>query len=545
MDARKGYCFLGKILIVCLVSVASTNYSRCQEFSHYYNSTEYLIDAAWGIERVNDTIYMCLISGNALGARIGLLSVDSYGDEIFFRLNPFDHYSSVPSNYPRPFCITDSSAIMSAVVFYEAGGEETAALLETDLEGNPIREAKLDLFGRLLIRDFIPYGEGLMLVGYAQDAAVENGGHIWLTVDEQFEITDYQWWVDYLGLLHSIDHGIGGNFIVTGSIRPIPLSQGSFSEHLQDGFVALIDSSGTRLWTKTIGTANIFDRELGLATLPDSSGYIVFGQHDFEDNKNERHSFVHKLDVEGNTVWEREIHIQDSPLGTNDRIYSAIEDLMPTSDGGMIGVGQYQEYEFFLDLYGNALMPNVGGWIFKLNSEGELLWEHIYYDSSEEFVGAMEFYALQLAENDGAVYAAGHASALEESLLPDEIVGNPEAWLLRVDTSGCFMGDCHRFIDVANPDPTPISTSNVGPSKLVVYPNILWEGAVLHLSSHEIMPAATFRLYDQMGKLVWEHPTAVGFGSDLVVPGLPAGAYLYQLLSEDQLLGRGKVFVGT
>ena len=135
---------------------------------------------------------------------------------------------------------------------------------------------------------------------------------------------------------------------------------------------------------------------------------------------------LYRIDKDGNTVWADTMWTlisENSPVAPRGDIYM----MEQTKEGDIIGAGKYKKYE--------PLPINNWAWIFKYSKDGELLWEKIYEDQNinENY---SKFYDIMEAPN-GDIVCTGQ-------MTDDDVWGGNAdyAWVLRVDSNGCFEPGC-------------------------------------------------------------------------------------------------------
>ncbi|MDX1912546.1 MAG: T9SS type A sorting domain-containing protein [Saprospiraceae bacterium] len=98
-----------------------------------------------------------------------------------------------------------------------------------------------------------------------------------------------------------------GDFFVAGNFNSVSMTIGGatlFSSGETDAFVAKFNADKSLAWAQTIGSADI-DEAIGLVVDADGNA-CVFGHLRDKITQNTRHTFVRKLDVSGNLLWEKQ-----------------------------------------------------------------------------------------------------------------------------------------------------------------------------------------------------------------------------------------------
>ncbi len=185
-----------------------------------------------------------------------------------------------------------------------------------------------------------------------------------------------------------------------------------------DYWVVKLDSLGNLQWQQNYGG---FDNDVATAVqLTDDGGYIVAGgtvslSGQVTGNHGAEDAWVLRLDAAGNIVWKKTYG------GTlNDRA----ESLHSTSDGGFILSGYSQSGDG--DLNGNY--GEFDYWVFKINGNGDLLWQ-------KNLGGNLSDFAFDAIETtDGGFLAVG--SSFSNG---GQVVGNQgfyDYWVVKLSPTG-------------------------------------------------------------------------------------------------------------
>ena len=200
-----------------------------------------------------------------------------------------------------------------------------------------------------------------------------------------------------------------------------------------DYWLCLLDSTGNRIWDKTLGTTNI---ESGARVIQLTSGELVlagtsnggidgdktvfgFGYTDY---------WLVKLDLQGNKIW--------------DKVYggSALEyaiggfhfwnfSLLATTDGGMIFAGSTTSPQS-----GNISQPSLGVidvWLVKLDSTGTIQWDKRYGGTLGNQANKI------ISTQDGGYLIAASTNSPQGGDISEPPRGvGADIWLLKVDSVG-------------------------------------------------------------------------------------------------------------
>ena len=164
---------------------------------------------------------------------------------------------------------------------------------------------------------------------------------------------------------------------------------------------AVVD--GPCSWGHTFGGAGD-DRAYGLAPLSDG-GWMLAG-HTRQRIGDDFDAWVLRLDSGGRALWERRF---GGPRA--DQVFAAA----PTEDGGAVLAGHTRSTgEGESDL-----------WLFRLDREGEVVWERVLGGSGNDRVRSV------IATADGGFLAVGFTASRG--------AGNRDAWILRLDAAGTVL----------------------------------------------------------------------------------------------------------
>ena len=195
------------------------------------------------------------------------------------------------------------------------------------------------------------YNSGTSYPDYEVDEEFPvDSSNVWLIKTDSEG--DTLWTKTYLDFCHGncVIEAHDSGYIITGWIFP--------DEPDRQSEVLLIktDSMGDTIWTRTIGgTGN----EIGFNVRKTVDGYIIIGQTkplygDFD-------AYLIKTDFSGNVQWT-------NTFGGS--LHDAGSSIEVTNDGGFIITGTINGD--FIWVHGGDM------WIFKTDSNGNLLWENIY-----------------------------------------------------------------------------------------------------------------------------------------------------------------------
>src|SRR5688572_19825047 len=139
-----------------------------------------------------------------------------------------------------------------------------------------------------------------------------------------------------------------------------------------------------------------------------------------------------KLDSDGNIQWQRAynggVYCYFNGFNTTCTLITALPySVHQTADGGYVlaGLGQLK----LLDS-----VPQVP-WLAKVDSAGNLLWQHFYYDLSSAGRPISQYFASSTLTNDGGIMALGFTQKNDPTSLG-------QLYAVKTDSAGLVPGCC-------------------------------------------------------------------------------------------------------
>jgi hypothetical protein len=223
-----------------------------------------------------------------------------------------------------------------------------------------------------------------------------GGNDLWVLKLDSFGETEWQ--KSFPGIdsdsAVSVQQTSSGGYILAGYTY-------SYGAGGPDGWVILLDSSGSTVWQKTLGGSG-FDF-FNSVRETSGGGFILCG----DTNSFSAHNaaWIVRLDASGNLQWQKIIQ------GTS---YVTGKSVEQTQDGGFI-------------LGGSAdIGLNTEFWLAKLDSSGSILWQKAY-GGNDPFDN---FLSMQLTQDGGFVLAGATQSFG---------AGYFDVWVLRLDSAGSIQ----------------------------------------------------------------------------------------------------------
>ncbi len=202
-----------------------------------------------------------------------------------------------------------------------------------------------------------------------------------------------------------------------------------------DGMLIKIDANGNRIWEKAFGGGGedyLFD------ILPTSdNNFLIVGQSfsgvGYEKqsiNKGDVDSWIIKINPNGDVIWE-------VSLGSTAGEYTGSL-VAPTADGGFIivsSVGSTGPASVAAngDRGQNLKSESWDYWIFKIDANGQKVWDKVYGGLSQEFAGGIE----KATDNSG-YYIVGQTNSASGagSDITTSVRNDYDGWILKIDNNG-------------------------------------------------------------------------------------------------------------
>jgi len=169
-----------------------------------------------------------------------------------------------------------------------------------------------------------------------------------------------------------------------------------------DGYVIKIDAAGNEEWSKYYG-GSAEDWFSEIEQTPDG-GYIMIGySRSYATQWHNYDSWVVRIDAAGNEIWNKSLGL--------DFYWDWGYSVEPAEDGGFVFLNYGEGYD----------IGGVDAWLFKLDANGDLVWEQLYGGIFDDWMRGHK------KLDDG--YILGGYSW-------DEYMGDSDAWMLKTDLEG-------------------------------------------------------------------------------------------------------------
>ncbi len=326
--------------------------------------------------------------------------------------------------------------------------------------------------------------KGLLITGQVADSLNLDGDALIIKTDS---LGNEQWRRIYGGALfdgfYSSVQLADDSYLSLGWTR----SFGFGSNTNRDVYLVKTDSAGNFLWQKTYGTIT-FESGIGITALSDGN----FALACFEEVGSGGDGTIYKIDSAGNVIW----HKAYTPAQLTEFWW-----VRERSDNTLIAVG--------------AVTPSQGandrGILVKADSAGNFLWKRDFpLGNSHAYFRDVQ------CTSDGGYIAAGFCF--------QGASGGQDAWIVKLDSLGCDSAGCPTITAITNPIPVAIND-------IKLFPNPAKEKITLSFS-RSLFTAARIKIYDIMGKQVFQQPAFIQKQISIPVYQLPQGVYVIEVNHE-------------
>lgn len=263
-------------------------------------------------------------------------------------------------------------------------------------------------------------------------------------VDKTLEVNDYwllkldadgnlQWSKTYGGSKddrgQSVVQTMDGGYAITGYAMSSD-GDGSKNEGFHDNWIVKLDGTGNIEWEQSYGFSG-HDHSYDLLQTNDG-GYFFIGFLDITaaraDGYEEkgysltRHGVGEfwgtKIDAQGNIEWRRYFG------GTNnDRAHAVVQ----ADDSGFVMAGFSESDDFDI----SNTKGSYDFWVLKINSQGDLVWEHSFGGTGIEI-------SQDIAKTeDGNYVVTGHTFSADTNISKNN--GESDIWMIKIDDSGNLL----------------------------------------------------------------------------------------------------------
>jgi hypothetical protein len=221
-----------------------------------------------------------------------------------------------------------------------------------------------------------------------------------------------------------------GGFVIAGySNSGISGSKTENVRGFYDYWIVKLNSSGQKVWDKTIGGSN-YDSPFAVVASNDG-GFVIAGYSNSgisgdktENTKGFYDFWVVKLNSSGQKVWDKTIggNNYDNPFA-----------MVATTDGGFVIAGNSNS-----GISGDKT-EDVRGfydyWVVKLNSSGQKVWDKTIGGSNYDYAYAIT------ASFDGGFVVAGYSNSGISGDKTEDVKGFDDYWIVKLNSSGQKVWD--------------------------------------------------------------------------------------------------------
>lgn len=260
------------------------------------------------------------------------------------------------------------------------------------------------------------------------------------------------------------------------------------------GSVSKYDSLGSLLWHTNLDTVDFNTWHKVITLIPVQNNRIIVAWANKTENIYpllEDSPEIVCLDSNGVVLWKHIFYSKE--------IHQRIN-LIPTADGHFLGASGVED---FPSLENRA-------WVFKMTTEGEMLWEREFWDEINTIKPILIFEnGVEMPSGDLLLTGFTYKDSIGNG--PFNIDGN--TWLLWTDSEGCMESGCDT-LQLLTATELPNWSFSKKERRLSVLPNPVFESMVIVQDSDlkPITGVLTFQIYNSQGQPV----------GDLVKSRLPA-----------------------
>ncbi|MBP6574704.1 MAG: T9SS type A sorting domain-containing protein [Flavobacteriales bacterium] len=191
---------------------------------------------------------------------------------------------------------------------------------------------------------------------------------------------------------------------------------------MEDAWVVKLNDTGGMQWQRVMGGTQQ-DRGLSILSTGDGgclmSGWTRSSDGDLTSNYGGGDAWLIKLDANGSTQWQRQFGGSE-----NDELI----DIITTTDGGYLAVGESRSND-------GDLTENFGsndGWVVKLDSNGDILWQVMLGGSGIDYLVAVR------QTLDGGYITVGYSSSTGGGNIGAGQHGGFDSWVVKLDATGAI-----------------------------------------------------------------------------------------------------------
>ncbi|NNC94985.1 MAG: T9SS type A sorting domain-containing protein, partial [Chitinophagales bacterium] len=342
-------------------------------------------------------------------------------------------------------------------------------------------------------------------------------------------------------------------FILTGGL--------GFGGTTADIFLSKHDSNGNNIWIQTYGGS---EDEIGFGIVQDNLGNLYIGGYTNSFGKGKYDNYLLKTDPVGGKIWDKTYGTKRSEGGmvpfvfVDDFIFcwghmDTLGALSQTGDNNYVAKldldGNIIWRKFVVDnnslsttIWNATFHPKYGiflcgeynvaskGLAMRFDLDGNLIWQRTYSTRRIPAWDQCYFTDIDVLDN-GDIIVLGTAPSITDTTRLDR-----DIWVLRLDSMGCLVPGCDT-LNTGIQDPAALT------STFLIYPNPARKQTKILLERPLTIDAEVL-LFNFLGQKVMTVKAYQGMiDLPLDLKGLGAGIYVVQIVSNGEVLGKGKVVV--
>jgi hypothetical protein len=433
--------------------------------------------------------------------------VISQRDTIYASFPALDAHRTLAGEFIRAGSIFHNGSLISAAVLYKIKSNLDTAFIRTipaddasfTTSANQLSDGNYMLSGAQ--RHDVTDINGIIQNARAWLIKADTSGNV---IWQKEEWHSYESFGNYISVFP-------GGFYFTVEVGLTPQSVAPYNSGDSLLVVEKYDNNGNLKWTKGFGVPGHYNYIGPTISLKDGGGIQIINLLD-TGNVDTINLFmptvIYKFDSNGNIVWQRWLR---------DANFASVHELESSSLLFCESVAALSRNDF--------IHQNLGGVLYKLDKDGNLLWQQRYIDNIDTNYDAYFFDATEAA--DGGMVATGQAV--------EAATHHQGAWLVKVDSNGCLNGHC----------PTPATGIDEvsSPVSVFVFPNPASSQFTVALAGPEDINRyhdLRFALYDLTGRVVYSQPITQQI-TIIQREGLSDGLYIWKLSNGEKQITSGKI----
>ena len=271
----------------------------------------------------------------------------------------------------------------------------------------------------------------------------------------------------------------------------------------------------SKVWGSTI-TIDLLLQRFNFDIAPNENLYLVGpNREDFFPDISPR---IYCISPEGDSLWSygfSSLNLEDTS-----RIERYVIELTALSNNDVVGCGQVEFTEFENEFV-------KVGFLFRISSTGELLWEKYYREINWDLNETRYGYLTDVKEmEDGSLVATGCIHHTNSG------GSRQNLWILKVDENGCLDPD-----DCGENQILTATDREAQQLKPIIFPNP--SHGVLEISNLPILKDIRFNLFDFQGRLVFNG--SLSGNQKIEISHLTPGIYFCQIIHSGRVLTAEKI----